>query len=234
MTEINQKELSTQYNEMGDKYLAARSAFYQNLADGAKQFIDEQLKLRVKPSKGRFLLDIGCGDCSDTELYKNLGFKTFGLDASKLMLDRAIERGFNPEYLFNSSMDNITDADNDSFDVITSRYALHYLENVDPTFKEFSRVLKPEGLAIIVVGHPLNNLLRQKNKVYGEREVIEVPLYGDKTVVRSVSHTFSDYISPTFLKNFDLLHVEEGKQMNERGFEGFQTPGFFGFVGRKR
>lgn len=229
---INQKELSTQYNEMGAEYLAARGAFYQNIADGAKLFIESQLQ-RVKPSKGKFLLDIGCGDCGDTEKYKELGFKTFGLDASKLMLDKAIARGFNPKRLFHSSMDSIP-ADNNSFDVLTGRYSLHYLENVDSAYKEFARVLKPEGLLVLVVGHPLNNLLRQKNKVYGQKEVIEVPLYGEKTTVRSVSHTFSDYLSPTFLNNFNLIHVEEGKQMNERGFQGFETPGFFGFAARKR
>ncbi|MEI6849662.1 MAG: class I SAM-dependent methyltransferase [archaeon] len=231
-SDINQNKLSTQYDEIGKEYLSAREAFYQNVADGAKLFIDSQLT-RVKPTRGRFLLDIGCGDCSDTEKYKKLGFKTFGLDSSRVMLDKAIEKGFDPEHLIHSSMDNIP-ASEKSFDVLTSRYALHYLENLDPAFEEFARIIKPEGLLVFIVGHPLNNLLRQQNKVYGEKEVIEVPLYGDKTTVKSVSHTFSDYISPTFLNNFDLLHLEEGKQKNEKEIEGFQTPGFLGFVGRKR
>lgn len=232
-SQINQRELSAQYDKMGEEYLAARTAFYQKLDDGAKKFIDDELKKRIESPTGLKLLDVGCGDCGDLRNVSDMGFNVYGLDQSSLMLSKAVLHWFNPQRLFLASMDKIP-IQNESFDVITGRYSLHYLENVDAAYSEFARVLKPEGLLVLVVGHPLNNLLRQKNKTYGQKEVIEVPLYGEKTTVKSVSHTIGDYLSPTYLANFDLLRVEEGTQMNERGFEGFQTPGFFGFVGRKR
>ena len=48
------------------------------------------------------------------------------------------------------------------FDIILSKYAIHISPDISPIFSEIYRVLKPNGISMYLTNHPLDNILKEK------------------------------------------------------------------------
>jgi len=113
--------------------------------------IDQWTNDLLKPQSGMDILDIGCGAgklCFLFDDYTKGAAKITGGDFSEELLEKARERNrqlgahIDFRYLdFNQPFDF---ADN-TFDLCTSAFAIYYASNLDFTFGEAHRVLKPGG-----------------------------------------------------------------------------------------
>jgi ubiquinone/menaquinone biosynthesis C-methylase UbiE len=113
--------------------------------------IDQWTTDLLKPQAGMNILDIGCGAgklCFLFDDYTKGAARITGGDFSEELLDKARARNsertsnINFQYLdFNNPFDF---ADN-TFDLCTSAFAIYYASDLDFTFGEAHRVLKPGG-----------------------------------------------------------------------------------------
>jgi len=118
---------------------------------GPRQWLRHRLLL--KELKSRLLqgavLDAGCGEGRLAELMAKMGFQVSGFDESRDSLKQARER--NPGLTFwTGKMDSIPVPDQ-SFDAIIAGDVLEHLEDDRAAVKEFRRILKPGGIAVISV-----------------------------------------------------------------------------------
>lgn len=167
-------------------------------------------KLINSSLKNKKVLDAGCGFGYDCNLLYHRGAKVFGIDTSSHLIK--IAKGKYP-HLSSSLKINSTEKlpfKNNYFDIIISKYVLHYLKNPDLAFREFSRCLKKNGTLLFSVHHPISAYFFKKNKDYLKKEKFHVSILKGVTVAQ-ISHTFTDYFSKYFLDNFILDYIEEGR-----------------------
>jgi SAM-dependent methyltransferase len=114
-------------------------------------FLDE-----LGPVEGLSIVDLGCGDASLGRELLDAGCRHYlGIDGSTNMVQAAdanlrvgvgeIRRG---------DIEDFT-APHASFDVVVSRLALHYVEDIDPVLRACHDCLTPGGRIVFSVVHPV-------------------------------------------------------------------------------
>ncbi len=222
--------MSTQYDNIAEAYISGQESFGSKREEEALRFI-----IRSFPSSPDLVvLDAGCGHGVDINMIEDRFHpkSISGIDSSAAMLAHAKKNVSNPENLFMSSYANTPFEDN-TFDLIYSRYALHYAEQFDDIFTEFARILKPGGKMIHIVHHPFRDVSLQKKKHYGHQETATLHLYDNKVPIQFPTHTLKQYLSQTFFKHFELIGFEE-EQSPEEYEDTMLTPGFMGLHARRK
>jgi ubiquinone/menaquinone biosynthesis C-methylase UbiE len=179
-----------------------------------------------KSLKNKRVLDLGCGDGIDLEHLLSLGAEAHGLDASKELLQIAKKKMPNATFA-NASFQSIPYEDN-SFDLIYSKYAIQTVDDVDLVFQEVHRVLKVGGDFLYVAVHPLRQFIEKKRggKDYYKKEVVKSVLFGGAITVQEPIHTMAEYFSNFVLRNFDIIHYSEIFDPAAEQVEGHIYPGF--------
>lgn len=166
------------------------------------------------PLRGKTVLDAGCGYGHDLPFYAKRGACVYGTDPSKAMIDLARQRC--PECAARLSVQPIqkTAFSSRFFDLVTSIYALHNAPDLQPAFREMHRILKPGGLFIYLVQHPLFVFQRKTHQAYHRKETVTftIPDMQPPCTIRQPAHTFSDYFTPFVLDRFELLAFAEGRE----------------------
>ena len=113
--------------------------------------IDAWTNELLKPQAGMKILDVGCGAGKLSFLfneYTNGGAEIIGGDFSEELLDKARAKnkqlGANIDFRFLDFNKPFDFADN-TFDLVTSAFAIYYAADLGFTFGEAHRVLKPGG-----------------------------------------------------------------------------------------
>lgn len=119
-----------------------------------KDIIIEDLYL--KNNKTIKILDLACGTGNYLEeqikYYNNYDIKWYGIDLSEQMLQKAKEKKLNAELIYCDAHD--LPFNQEYFDYVKVRFAIHHFENKDKVIKEISRVLKKSGiLSILNLSH---------------------------------------------------------------------------------
>lgn len=99
--------------------------------------------INVQSKKGK-LLDIGAGTGDFLVVAKNDGWHTIGIEPSAKAKTIALNKGVN-------FVDNLSDLEDHSFDVITMWHVLEHVPNLDEYLSELKRLLKPSGTILIAV-----------------------------------------------------------------------------------
>ncbi|QLB21618.1 hypothetical protein A6B43_01800 [Vespertiliibacter pulmonis] len=143
-------------------------------------FFERYLKLRENPHsvneliekptmfallpdlKGKSVLDLGCGVGDHLQQYLALGArKVVGLDLSKAMLSQAEQnfaknsRDLTAYRFYNLPMADLDQVEEQNFDLITSSFAFHYVENFPDLLQKIRKKLKPQGTLIFSQEHPI-------------------------------------------------------------------------------
>ena len=196
-----------QYDHFGADWMKGQLA--SPLRDSRRAFraqLDRSLK-------GRRLLDAGCGYGHDLPFFVRRGATVYGIDGSKRMIDLA--RRHNPT-LKTLSVQRLqkTTFPSRSFDIVVSQYALHNAIDLAPAFKELRRILKPGGILLYLVQHPLFIFLAKRSGRYHRRETVEftIPDMKGRCAIRQPAHTFSEYFTRDILRHFELVAFAEGRE----------------------
>lgn len=150
----------------------------QNIYDN-EDFFNGYRKMRHKPSaandlvekpalfsllpnlSGKTVLDLGCGYGENCQQFAKLGAtKVVGIDISQKMLNIAKEENQTQNVSFiNMSMSDLSSLQ-DSYNVICSSLAIHYVENFDRLLADIYRLLDDDGIFIFSQEHPLTTAPR--------------------------------------------------------------------------
>ena len=106
-------------------------------------FLDKYLKNKKGSS-----LDIGCAFGIFTEFMKKKGFDSYGIDMDKNLIGFAKEHG-TAKYKYHAA-ENLPFKDN-KFDVVLLFAVLEHVVDRGNALREINRVLKKDGIAIIIV-----------------------------------------------------------------------------------
>ncbi|MCA2001358.1 MAG: class I SAM-dependent methyltransferase, partial [Chloroflexi bacterium] len=113
--------------------------------------IDQWTKDLLQPQAGMDILDVGCGAgklCFLFHEHTQGGARIVGGDFSEELLDKAREKnkaiGANIDFQFLDFNEKFNFADN-VFDLCTSAFAIYYASDLNFTFREAHRVVKPGG-----------------------------------------------------------------------------------------
>jgi ubiquinone/menaquinone biosynthesis C-methylase UbiE len=104
---------------------------------------------------GRDVLEAGCGIATDGLQFARAGAQYVGLDASETAIGLA-ERRFalaGAEGRFVRGSIDTLPFDDASFDLVYSHGVIHHIENTEAAVDEFHRVLRPGGVALVMVYH---------------------------------------------------------------------------------
>ena len=105
---------------------------------------------------GRDVLEVGCGIATDGLQFLRAGARYTGFDQSPVALDLARRRfeleGLEAADLVRSSAVELPFAD-ESFDLVYSHGVIHHIRDTEGVVREFERVLRPGGTALVMVYH---------------------------------------------------------------------------------
>lgn len=216
-----------QYNAFAHYY--SNSAYNFNLYSSL--FFHEHFAI---PLKNKRLLDMGCGSGSDFSFYLQEGAIPHGIDESVEMIKLA--RQSFPQNPFEMADFREVPYQDDFFDVVCSKWAYQTAFDIDPIYKEVFRVLKAGGDFIYLVVHPLRQFMekKKKEKDYFKKEVVDSSFYDHHITISEPSHTFKEYFSPFFLRNFEILGYEEQVDPSAEVIDGAIYPSFFLIRSRKK
>ncbi len=189
--------IEKQYDS-GDTAKKYAEASIENLEkDAGRRFVYEQISVLSRTSR---LLDVGCGSGIDLSAYSKMGFTHLaGIDPSRKFVDEAKETLKDSAELKEGTFECIPYEDG-SFDVVTSRFALHYSKDIEKSLKEVARVLKSGGRFIAIVSNPVADAEEQKDTDGN----ITITLFNGKIIITFPQHSLGEYFGDEFLNNFIL------------------------------
>lgn len=98
-------------------------------------------------------LDAACGTGRHAAALAALGHRVIGVDTTEEMLSLARDKV--PGAEFRRGRLEALPVEDASVDVLTCALALEHVETLEPVFREFARVLRPGGQAIVSDMHPV-------------------------------------------------------------------------------
>ena len=102
---------------------------------------------------GRTVLDAGCGTGYLSKKLCDRGAYVTGIDFSERMIE--IARAHNPDIDFRvDSCAELRTLDDEHFDLVFANYVLMDTPDLQGTLHAFHRVLKTDGMAVLVFSHP--------------------------------------------------------------------------------
>lgn len=139
---------------------------YQKLRTNPHSFnelIEKPTMYSLLPNlQGKKLLDLGCGTGEHLQYYAQYGAKYLvGIDLSQSMLTKAEQKlsklihnktAYRLYQLPMQQLNNLTEA---NFDIITSSYAFHYIEDLEALLTAIYAKLTPNGTLIFSQEHPI-------------------------------------------------------------------------------
>lgn len=133
---------------------------YRKLRDndsGLNGAVENPAFFKVLPDLlGRRVLDLGCGFGEFCRFARAQGASFVqGIDISQKMLQEAKNRTIDPEILYLNTAIEDFKIESNSYDVVVSRMALHYVRDYAPLVRLVHRGLRDHGDFVFSVEHPV-------------------------------------------------------------------------------
>lgn len=138
----------------------------------------EILKKLLPDFKGKRVLDLGCGygwHC--IYAMENGASSVVGIDISHKMLEVAKEKTHFQEVEYRCCTIEDVDLPAESFDIILSSLAFHYIEAYEDLINNLYKMLKPNGTLVFTVEHPVFTAYGTQDWYYNDNgEVLHFPV----------------------------------------------------------
>ncbi|EGS8239992.1 class I SAM-dependent methyltransferase, partial [Enterococcus faecalis] len=138
----------------------------------------ETLKKMLPDFKGKRVLDLGCGygwHC--IYAMENGASSVVGVDISHKMLEVAKGKTHFPQIEYECCAIEDVDFPEESFDVILSSLAFHYVADYENLIKKIYRMLKAGGNLVFTVEHPVFTAHGTQDWYYNEKgEILHFPV----------------------------------------------------------
>lgn len=118
------------------------------------------------------VLDAGCAAGWYTLQMLNQGANVVATDISEEMVSATRRRVGDKAKVLCLDLGEELPFEDNSFDMIMSSLTLHYIEDWGETFSEFKRILKPKGVLLFSIHHPLTDLQLLQDANYFSTELI--------------------------------------------------------------
>ena len=168
------KENKYDDNTFFQKY-SQMSRSQQGLA-GAGEW--ETLRKLLPNFKDKRVLDLGCGyGWHSIYAMENGASSVVGVDISHKMLKVAKEKTHFPQIEYRCcSIEDVSFPD-ESFDIMLSSLAFHYIEDYEDLINNLYKMLKPNGTLIFTVEHPVFTSYGTQDWHYNEKgEILHFPV----------------------------------------------------------
>lgn len=189
--------IEKQYNagSTAQKYTEASIENFER--DEGRRFMYEQISTLPRTSR---ILDVGCGSGIDLSVYAKMGFASLsGIDPSSKFIEEAKKALGDSADLKEGTFECIPYEDS-SFDVVTSRFALHYSKDIQTSLNEVARVLKSGGRFVAVISNPTADAEEQRDASGN----ITITLFKGSVTITFPQHSLEEYFGEGFLNNFIL------------------------------
>lgn len=115
-----------------------------------------QLEPLFPPLEGAAVLDLGCGYGWHCQYAAEHGAAAvLGLDASERMIAEARRRCAAPQIRYQVCALNDYDYPPGRYDLVVSNLVLHYVEDLDAVYRAVVRTLRPGGIFLMNIEHPV-------------------------------------------------------------------------------
>jgi len=198
----------------------------------------------LPPVAGKRVLDAACGPGFLAEWLLDGGAEVVGFDVSSRMVELAEGRLQGRARIVLADLGRPLDfLEADSFDLVVSSLALDYVENWEPVFKEFFRVLHRPGHFVFSAGHPSDEFYDHHDSGnYFDVEQVEIVRrgFGTPITVPYYRRPLSGMLDPLLGAGFTLQRVleprpvEEFKELDPNDYRKLmKQPGFICFRAAK-
>ncbi len=128
-----------------------------------------QLRPLFPPLAGKHVLDLGCGYGWHCAFAASQGAaEVLGLDLSEKMIAEAKTRNASPAVTYRvCGIEDYAYPEN-RWDLAVSNLALHYIADLDEVFRQVAHTLKPDGIFLFNIEHPVFTAGVEQDWVYAE------------------------------------------------------------------
>ena len=185
------------------------------------------LKQLLPDFQNSSVLDLGCGYGWHCKYAVEHGAsKVVGIDASKKMLEEAINRNNAEKIEYRNCGILDYEYPSDAFDVVVSNLALHYIEDLNTVYQNVYKTLKKDGTFIFNIEHPVftagvnKEWINENNKnLYWPVDNYYYP--GERTTVflnqkvKKYHHTFTQIVNGLIENGFMIETLKEVEPSEE-------------------
>ncbi len=153
---------------------------YAQLIDGQgtphhRNILVPSIRRLVGDVTGKALLDAGCGEGYLSRLFAREGANVSAVDISKRLIDTCREHAKSENLQIRYEVGDICSLENfetNTFDIVLSNLVLLNVPCLDSALREFYRILKPKGTAVISIVHPAFNFYGPGKWEMGDKDPV--------------------------------------------------------------
>ena len=188
----------------------------------------ETLKGILPDFKGKRMLDLGCGyGWHSIYAMVNGASSVVGIDISQNMLKVAKEKTHFFFFLYICGAIEDMDFKEESFDIVLSSLAFHYIKDYKELIEKINKVLKPNGILIFTVEHPVFTAYGTQDWYYdNNKEILHFPVdnyyYEGKRIANFLGEdvvkyhrTITTYLNTLLINNFNINQIIEPQPSEE-------------------
>ncbi len=186
------------------------------------------------------VLDVGCGSGWYAEKLITAAAKVTAIDLSPTMISLTKERLKGNATVLQANIENPLDFFSDEkFDIIIAPLVIHYVWDWQALFKEFARVLKPQGLFIFSTHQPHSVFQQFKLNCYFEKQIIHDHWPSLNIDVKYYHHTLHDLVDSLYQAGFIIERLleplpTEGLKENMAMYDAIAKQPWFLFIRAKK
>lgn len=133
-----------------------------------------RLKPLFPPLQGKSILDLGCGYGWHCKYAGEQGAsRILGIDLSSRMIEEARKRNSGPGICYRVCGIDEYEYPEKEWDCVVSNLALHYMEDLESVFRKVYRTLKPQGVFLFNMEHPVFTSGTGQDWLYSESGEIQ-------------------------------------------------------------
>lgn len=187
-----------------------------------------QLQALFTPFKGKTVLDLGCGYGWHSKYASDHGARSvLSIDLSERMIKEAKKRNFADNIIYKVCGVEEYEYPKAKYDFVISNLVLHYIADLDTIFEKVFQTLKPDGIFLFNIEHPIFTAGVNEDWLYnedgtpkawpidnyfypGERQT----LFLGQHVIKQ-HHTLTQILMGVLNAGFVLEHIEEAQPSKE-------------------